>query len=218
MQILSSGKPEAIDAEALQMRLQPYQRVHIDIGTGDGRNIYKAALQDPDTFFIGIDPVRENMLEIAKKSAKKPAKGGAANMLLVIASAEALPPELSGIADSVSVYFPWGSLLECIIKPVEETLANITGLMKPGAAFTFITTYSDSYEEGEMQRRGLPQLSLEYFQGEAYVSRLRALHLIVTECTEYDNEFVKQFNSLWAKRLAFGRKRAFYRVSGHFEG
>ncbi len=218
MQILSSGKPETIDAEALQMRLQPYQRVHIDIGTGDGRNIYKAALQDPDTFFIGIDPVRENMLEIAKKSAKKPAKGGAANMLLVIASAEALPPELSGIADSVSVYFPWGSLLECIIKPVEETLAKITGLMKPRAAFTFITTYSDSYEEGEMQRRGLPQLSLAYFQDEAYVSRLRALHLIVTECTEYDNEFVKQFNSLWAKRLAFGRKRAFYRVSGHFEG
>lgn len=32
---------------------------------------------------------------------------------------------------------------------------------------------------------------------------------------ELDNEYVKQFNSLWAKRLAFGRKRSFFRVSGH---
>ena len=215
--VLIGSKTAEMTLDEFTAAVKGYEKVHIDIGTGDGRNIYKAACKNKDVFYIGVDPVKENMYDISKKAGKKPEKGGAPNMLLVIASAEALPKELNGAADSVSVYFPWGSLLECVIKPVGETLLKIAKIAKRGAEFTFVTTYSDSYEEGEITRRELPAISKEYFSGESYKSELSACGFAVEGVEEYDNEYVKQFNSQWAKRLAFGRKRAFYRVNGHIE-
>lgn len=214
MLVLAGSKLNECSREELLALVGADRKIHIDIGTGDGRNVYKAAKNHPDTFYIGVDPVRENMTEIAVKSRKKPAKGGLDNLLLVIASVEQLPEELTGIADSVSVYFPWGTLLETVMKPVEENLLHIAAAAKPGAAFTFITTYSDSYEEGEIIRRELPPISLEYFGSNAYVSALQRVGFRIAGTEEYDNEFVRQFNSQWAKRLAFGRKRSFYCVTG----
>ena len=214
LQVLEGSKTREFSREELYTLKESSLKVHIDIGTGDGRNVYKAARNDPDTLYIGIDPVRENMTEIAVKSRKKPAKGGLNNLILTIASVEHMPEELFGIADSVSVYFPWGTLLETVIKPIEENLLHISEIAAPDAAFTFITTYSDSYEEGEITRRDLPPISMEYFQSQEYVRMMKSAGFIITEIEEYDNEFVKQFNSMWAKRLAFGRKRSFYRIAG----
>ena len=42
------------------------------------------------------------------------AVGPLPNLLLVIAAVESLPAELTALADEVTVYFPWGSLLEAI--------------------------------------------------------------------------------------------------------
>lgn len=217
MMILSGSKLVELSQEELAARISGYQQVHIDIGTGDGRNIFKSASKNPDTFYIGIDPAKDNMLEISKKISKKPAKGGLENVILVVASVESLPPELYGMADSISIYFPWGTLLECVIKPVEEMLACIAKLAKDNTRFEFITTYSGSYEEGEMTRRELPPISLEYFSEARYVTAMKGQGFHITQVDEYDNEYVKQFNSLWAKRLAFGRKRAFYRIAGNIE-
>lgn len=215
MVVLSGSKTFEMSAQDFCAAVSGYGRIHIDVGTGDGRNIYKLASKNPDVFYIGIDPVKENMYETSKKLSKKPAKGGLSNVMLVIASAESLPSELCGTADHVSVLFPWGSLLECVIKPVHDTLSNIAELAKSGARFEFVTTYSDSYEEGEMLRRGLPEISRDYFESGDYTSALRASGFITDGVEEYDNEYVKQFNSQWAKRLAFGRKRSFYRVYGN---
>lgn len=214
MIVLSGGQTVELSQDDFRMIVNNYDKVHIDIGTGDARNIYKLAKSDPKTLYIGIDPVKENMYEIAKKISKKPSKGGLTNVLLVIAAVEDLPFELNNIADSVSILFPWGSLLECVVKPNEKEMTNISNLVKDNAYFEFITTYSNSYEEGEIIRRDLPSISIEYFQSEQYVSTLYNLSFKITSVEEYDNEFVKQFHSQWAKKLAFGRKRSFFRIGG----
>ena len=56
------------------------------------------------------------MGEIAYKAARKPARGGRANLVLLRGAVEALPPELSQIADEVNVLLPWGALLEGIVR------------------------------------------------------------------------------------------------------
>ena len=193
MLILKGTKTVDLSKDELTEIIGQFDRVHIDLGTGDGRNIYKLAINDQNTFY----------------------KGGLSNVVFVIAAAESLPFELKNIADSISILFPWGTLLEYVIKPNRDILSNVADLAKKEAHFEFVTTYSDSYEEAEIKKRGLPLLSKAYFLSEQYKAELSNSGFRIDDVKELDNEYVKQFNSLWAKRLAFGRKRSFFRVSGH---
>lgn len=217
MTILQATKTVELTKEDLLAKTRGFKKVHVDLGTGDARNIYKLAVNNPDTLYIGIDPVKNNMLEISKKIVKKSQKGGVSNVLLVIAAAESLPDILFNTADSISVLFPWGTLLEYVIRPDTEVLRNVSKLARENAGFEIVTTYSEKYEEGEMNRRDLPLINIGYFQSEQYRRSLMGAGFIISGIEEYDNEFVKKFHSLWAKRLAFGRKRSFFRIYGHIE-
>ena len=211
--VLCGKTAKEIQKSDLDSLTTKYANICIDIGTGDGKNIYRKARQDKETFYIGLDPVKDNMEDIAVKMAKKPEKGGLDNALLVISTAENLPSELYGIADRVTVLFPWGVLLEGIVKPEEEFINAVKKAAKPGAEFEFITTYSANCEENMMEIRGMPELSIDYFNGE-YKDKLNKCGLTVNNTELLDNEFVKGFDSKWARRLAFGRKRDFYRITG----
>lgn len=211
--VLRGRTAKEISEDELRLLICAYDKVCIDIGTGDGKNIYRKAKNDKETFYIGLDPVKENMEETAVKIAKKPEKGGVENTLLVVSTAENLPPELYGIADYITVLFPWGVLLEGIVKPEEEFIAALRKAAKPRAKFEFITTYSANCEENMMETRNMPELSTEYFNGE-YKDRLSQYGLTVQNVELFDNEYVKSFDSKWARRLAFGRKRDFYRITG----
>ena len=112
MLILKGTKTVDLSKDELTEIIGQFDRVHIDLGTGDGRHIYKLAINDQNTFYIGIDPVKENLFDISKKIIKKPSKGGLSNVVFVIAAAESLPFELKNIADSISILFPWGTLLD----------------------------------------------------------------------------------------------------------
>lgn len=216
MTVLFGKNETAFSAEELQQKAARFKGVTVDLGTGDGRNIYRKAKADPSTLFIGLDPVKDNMTEIAAKLLRKPEKGGLSNALLVLASVEAMPAELAELADCVTVLFPWGSLLEGVIKPDVSMLCAISGIAKPGARFEFITTYSDSFEAATIGSRELPTLSLEYFGGE-YREALKGCGFAIEEVELLGNDYVKGFDSKWAKRLAFGRRRDFYRITGTIE-
>lgn len=188
--------------------------VHIDIGTGDGRQVYRFAKDNPNTLYVGIDPVKSNMLEISNKIIKKPAKGGLNNLILVIGAIENIPKELEAAADSLTVLFPWGSLLEGLVKPIPAILQNIVYLAKNSAMFEFILTYSESFESGEIQRRNLPDINLDYFDT-TYRAELKHIGLNVENIEVLDNKYIRLFESQWSKRLAYGRKRDFFRIQGH---
>lgn len=70
MLILKGTKTVDLSKDELTEIIGQFDRVHIDLGTGDGRNIYKLAINDQNTFYIGIDPVKENLFDISKKIIK----------------------------------------------------------------------------------------------------------------------------------------------------
>ncbi len=213
MRYLHQGGEQQMTAEQLKSLSERFERVCADIGTGDGKRLYRVAKADPKTLYVGIDPVKDNMLETAKKAAKKPAKGGLENLLLVVGAVEALPNELDGHADEVTVYFPWGSLLEAVVKPVPDSLAQIKRIAKQGAQFTFITTYQESYEAHEIEKRGLPELSMDYFETQ-HKSALAENGFLTENVTELTPEDVKALGTQWAKRLGTGRARKYFKISG----
>lgn len=213
MIILNGKKQINISKDEFAQRAAMYEKTVLDLGTGDGRNVYKKALAQPQTLYIGLDAAADNMLEIASKITRKPEKGGAPNVLLAVAGVESLPTELYGCADEITVFFPWGTLLEGVVKPLPEFIKSIALAAKKNSRFEFVTTYSDSYEDTTISQRGLPELSTEYFSGE-YKKALQGFGLELENIEKLDNEFAKGFDSRWAKRLAFGRKREFYRLTG----
>src|SRR6185312_2067943 len=99
--------------------------VIIDIGTGDGRFVYQSARQNPEKFYIGIDPNTPPLEKISEKIHRQPAKGGAPNVLFIQAAVEDLPAELDGVADEVHVHFPWPSLLRAVASGDVSVLRNL---------------------------------------------------------------------------------------------
>jgi 16S rRNA (adenine(1408)-N(1))-methyltransferase len=53
---------------------------------------------------------------------------------------EALPAELGGVADLVTVHFPWGSLLRGLLAADREIMAGVTRLMRPGAVLSLLVS------------------------------------------------------------------------------
>ncbi len=119
------------DAQFAQWRTG-YRELVLDIGTGDGKHALHLARTRPDWLVVGLDAQPDNMRHTAGRAARKPAKGGQANVVYVWASASALPEALAG-AGEVHVLMPWGSLLRGMLDPGGEILAGLAAQARPGA-------------------------------------------------------------------------------------
>jgi 16S rRNA (adenine(1408)-N(1))-methyltransferase len=102
--------------------------VTIDAGTGDGRAVLAAAAREPTALVLGLDANAASMAEASRRAAAPARKGGVANAAFVVAAAEAPPTELQGIADLVTVRFPWGSLLRGVVGRDAAVAAGLAGL------------------------------------------------------------------------------------------
>jgi tRNA G46 methylase TrmB len=58
------------------------------VGTGDGRYVLRAASQDPDTLFVGVDA---NAAAMAAASRRAVRRGSLPNALFVVVAAEHPP-------------------------------------------------------------------------------------------------------------------------------
>ena len=60
----------------------------VDLGTGDGRRVLRAAAARPDTLVIGVDANAAGMAEASRRAARR---GALPNALFVVAAAEHPP-------------------------------------------------------------------------------------------------------------------------------
>jgi 16S rRNA (adenine(1408)-N(1))-methyltransferase len=111
--------------------------VIVDIGTGDGRYVYRSARANPDKFYIGIDVERKALEKVSERIHRKPEKGGLSNVLFVQAPAEDLPTELNHTADEIHIHFPWGSLLRAVAAGDEGVLGDCGGSRPRGHGWRF---------------------------------------------------------------------------------
>ena len=180
--------------------------VIIDIGTGDGRFVYQSARRNPKKFYIGIDPNVRPLEKISEKIYRKPAKGGAPNVLFIQASVEDLPAELDGVADELHVHFPWGSLLRAVATGDEAVLRNLRRICAPGALIEVVLGLDPLRDQSEIERLGLSPLALDFIDRVLVPRYLRA-GFEITERAILPAAAWPHFNTSWAKRLQENEQR-----------
>jgi 16S rRNA (adenine(1408)-N(1))-methyltransferase len=193
MEIIRGKHVSFIDTLALAGHLAAYDLTHIDIGTGDGRFVQHLAQANPTSFVIGIDACRENLHEVSRRAP--------ANTLFVIANAQRLPLELHGLADHVTINFPWGSLLYGLLTHDSAMLANLKAVSHPATGLDVRLNGGALAEAGWSLEAGADRVhSVLAASG---FDMWRQVVMTVRE--------LKALPTTWAKRLAFGRDpRAMY--------
>jgi 16S rRNA (adenine(1408)-N(1))-methyltransferase len=180
--------------------------VLIDIGTGDGRFVYQSARRNPNKFYIGIDPNARPLEKISEKIHRKPAKGGAANVLFVQAAIEDLPSELNGVADEVHVHFPWGSLLRAVATGDVALLENLRRICSEGALLEVVIGIDIARDQSELERLGLTPLSIEFIDEQLFPNYAASGFKIIERGILPASEW-PEFNTSWAKRLQGNEQR-----------
>jgi 16S rRNA (adenine(1408)-N(1))-methyltransferase len=217
MEIMKGKGTVEIAPEEFRTMVQGYDRISVDIGCGDGRYPYEMARIDPKTFYIGIDADRNGLTEYSRRTAKKPEKGGARNVLYVIANIESLPEDVRGIADEVTVILPWGSLLRGVVNSDPKYLEGIRLVGKEGAGVRIHLNYDAKYEPVEMERKGLPDLTDGFIDG-TLVPAYSSHGIRINSYRFMDNEEARALPSTWARRLGFGRARSTLFLEGTIGG
>ena len=208
MRVLSGKKHCSLNIEQFRTQINAYHTVHVDVGTGCGRFILNSAKKDNRTFYIGIDLCAENMYESATKAVKVMKKQSRGNIMFVVSSIENPPYELVGIADSITVILPWGSLRDGLVKGVHGVINNLRLLGKDGSSLQIIIGYSNDRESYEIYTHSLPVLSMEYLESlkQLYYEK----RILINNIKVIGNNDLKMIDSGWAKRLAYGVKREIF--------
>jgi 16S rRNA (adenine(1408)-N(1))-methyltransferase len=180
--------------------------VVVDLGTGDGIFVYQSARRNPKKFYIGIDVNVSPLEKISEKIHRKPAKGGAPNVLFISASVEDLPSELDGIANEVHVHFPWGSLLRAVATGETTPLRNIRCVCASEAVLEVVIGLDPTRDQTELERLGLQPMTLEYID-ETLTPRYEAAGFEILERGVLPASDWPEFKSSWGKRLKGSESR-----------
>lgn len=217
MEAMKGASSIDMSSDEFRERIARYPTVCIDLGCGDGKYCYEMARSDPDSMYLGIDADRNGLVEYSRRILKKPSKGGLDNVLYLISNAEALPGDLDGIADEITVILPWGSLLKGLVVPDPLYLSNIRRISKDGAILKIYLNYDVKYEPVEMDRKGLPELT-ESYVGDNMVPAYASAGIRITGYRFMENEEARSIPSTWTRKLGFGRARSTLLIEGVIEG
>jgi 16S rRNA (adenine(1408)-N(1))-methyltransferase len=202
--VIGKGRTSTLDAGAFAELRARFATTTVDVGTGDGRFAYHLASADPRRLVIGIDALEEPMGEIAAKAARKPARGGRPNVLLVRAGVESLPAELAGVADEVSVQLPWGSLLEGIVLARDDVLGGLAALCRRGARLSVTLNGEIWLDSTPARYESLPVPTPEYV-ADVVANGLARVGITLGEARYATAIEAKALPTSWARRLGHGR-------------
>lgn len=148
-----------------------------------------------------MDAAAEALREPSRRALAKPARGGLANVRFGVLALERAPGELAGLADSLTVLLPWGSLLAAVAGGDAIGLARLAGLCRPGAEVRFVFGY------GAADGLGLPPIDGAPSAAAEAGLELAARAMSVDE--------IRELGTTWAGKLAFSpAARRFVELSG----
>ncbi len=176
-----------MDLDQLRARIANHNRIILDLGTGDGKFAFNLADNFPGHFVIGVDSCRENLRGYSRASLP--------NLLYVIASAQSLPDELTGLVSQVTINFPWGSLLESLLKDDARLMLGLESIMGSGARLEVRLNGGALSEAGWTLEDGAERVR----------ENLSRAGWLIRKSETMDSTSLRNFPSTWAKRLAFGR-------------
>ena len=180
--------------------------ITVDIGTGDGLFVYQSARQNPNKFYIGIDPNVSPLQKISERIHRKPQKGGAPNVLFIQATVEELPAELEGVATEVHIHFPWGSLLAAVATGADDVIRNIRRICSPGALLEIVFGLDPARDANELDRLSINPIEVQFIDTVLVPLYLSSGFEIVERGILPEPEWAK-FHTTWANRLKSGEGR-----------
>lgn len=180
--------------------------VVVDIGTGDGRFVYRSAQKNPNKFYIGIDANAAPLEKISMKATRKPAKGGLPNVLFVQAAIENLPEELSAAADEIHIHFPWGSLLRAVTLGDESVLGSLRRISAPECLLEIVIGIDEERDRTEIERLRLPRLSSDYLD-RVLIPKYEAAGFQTLEKGVLNPSEWASLETSWARKLQGGADR-----------
>jgi 16S rRNA (adenine(1408)-N(1))-methyltransferase len=143
------------------------------------------------------------------RAAAKPARGGLPNALFVVAAVEALPAELDGVADLVTVHFPWGSLLRGLLGADPAIMTGLTRVLRPGAILQLLVSST-------VRDRGVGVAPIQAATLQALAESYATWGLAVTEARPATVADVAAAHSSWGKRLGAGTRRPAWLLRARF--
>jgi 16S rRNA (adenine(1408)-N(1))-methyltransferase len=155
--------------------------------------VLATAARQPDTLAIGLDASAAAMADSSRRAWR--GRTALPNALFAVAAAEQPPRALHGLAGSLTVNFPWGSLLRGLLGEDDAVLAGVARLMAPGASGTVLLSV--------VPRDGMPPLPPWTRLATAYERH----RLELVEMRPATPDEVARSSSSWAKRLRAGRDR-----------
>ncbi len=205
MKIVVGNKLKEISEKEFQQIKDKFEEAEIDLGTGNGRYVYKNALRSPETLYIGIDPVEKLLRRYSKKAVRK----GLKNALFVLTSAEMLSEELKNSADTLNIILPWGSLLGYVANFEQKVILNIKELIKTRGELKIIFGYDRKAEPSETDRLNLEKLNKKYIH-EELIPKYENIGFELLESKKLEKEDLGSFETSWSKKLQFGKPRKIF--------
>lgn len=145
------------------------------------------------------------MIDASRRASRPERRGGRANALFVVAAAEALPVELHGFANELTIHFPWGSLLRGLLLADPAIMRNLVAITRPGAVISLLLSVTE-----HDRAQGLQPITAAGIDGLG--RRYAECGLTVIEARPATREDVVAVHSSWAKRLGAGAHRATWLV------
>jgi len=157
---------------------------------------------------LGIDADARAMAEASRRAARREPDLEARRAWFVAAGVERMPPELSGLADRVTVRFPWGSLLRGALGLDAEVTAAIARLVAPGGRLelTLSVVGRDAAVtglEGDLDRDAR----------EGMTAAFAAHGLRLVDIRPVTPDDLAELHSTWARRLRAGTDRPAWRAT-----
>jgi 16S rRNA (adenine(1408)-N(1))-methyltransferase len=164
--------------------------------------------------FIASDANPDALTEIAWKAGRKAARGGIPNLICIAEPLQALATELAAAADRITVILPWGSLLRAVVAPDLVSLRHIAHLCLPDAGVEIVFSYDE--QRDARLRVLLPAGGFD----EAHIATLPHLYqeagLQIVAADRFSQRELANYQTTWAKRLAFGRPRKVWRLQARY--
>ncbi len=205
--IAITGKDKVnIDGDAFAGKVVNYKKIILDLGTGDGRFVFKNTLKNPNIFFVGMDPAEKQLSEYSSKVNRKRMD----NCMFVLGSIEDTPTELNSSFDEIYINLPWGSLLEKIVKINKIGIESIKNLLKENGRVFITLGYAPDLEPSETRRLDLPKID-EFFIQDQILPILRK-NFSTVSLKKLSKKELGEIETTWAKKLKFGKDREIFRI------
>jgi 16S rRNA (adenine(1408)-N(1))-methyltransferase len=166
--------------------------------------------------FIASDANPDALSEIAWRAGRKPARGGVPNLICIAEPLDTLATELAAVADRITIILPWGSLLRAVAAPELVSLRHIASLCRLDANVEIVL----SYDEQRDARQGI--LSPAGAIDERHIATLPSLYreagFQIMSTDRISQRELADYQTTWAKRLAFGRPRKVWRLRATYDG